>query len=343
MLARAAHRALAAAMTLFLAAAPAIHAAPARLETQDLMVPALDAGIELHLRNKHPAGVREFPADKIVLFVHGATYPATSGFDVDLPGGSWLGYVAQRGYDVYALDVRGYGGSTRPAAMSQPPEQNAPFADTKDAVRDITAAVDFILARRAAARLTLLGWSWGTSTTAAYAAQQPGKVDKLVLFAPLWLGAKAPPFEGAYRTGTREAARQFALAGMPKERVDEVAPLSNFETWWAATLATDLDGAKMSPAVVRAPNGALRDIAGYWARGQALYDPAQIRAPTLLIVGEWDAITPPAQAQELFTRLIHAQPRRLVVLSEGTHSMIIEKNRLRLMREVQNFFDEPLE
>jgi fermentation-respiration switch protein FrsA (DUF1100 family) len=63
----------------------------------------------------------------------------------------------------------------------------------------------------------------------------------------------------------------------------------------------------------------------------------------LLIVGEWDAITPPAQAQELFAKLTHAQQRRLIVLSEGTHSMAIEKNRLRLMREVQNFFDEPLE
>jgi len=35
--------------------------------------------------------------------------------------------------------------------------------------------------------------------------------------------------------------------------------------------------------------------------------------------------------------------RRLVVLSEGSQLMIIEKNRLRLLREVQNFLDEPLE
>ncbi|MEO8062641.1 MAG: hypothetical protein ABI821_07815 [Pseudomonadota bacterium] len=38
-----------------------------------------------------------------------------------------------------------------------------------------------------------------------------------------------------------------------------------------------------------------------------------------------------------------ARGRALIVLSEGTQSMIIGKNRLRLMREVQNFIDEPLE
>jgi pimeloyl-ACP methyl ester carboxylesterase len=130
---------------------------------------------------------------------------------------------------------------------------------------------------------------------------------------------------------------------MPKDRVNEVAPLATFETWWAVTLATDPAGAQLSPPAVRAPNGALHDIAEYWAKRQALYDPAQIRAPMLLIAGEWDVITPPAQAQELFAKLTHARQRRLIVLSEGTHSMAIEKNRLRLMREVQNFFDEPLE
>jgi len=81
--------------------------------------------------------------------------------------------VARDGYDTYALDLRGYGGSTRPPAMSQPPEANAPFARTHEALRDISAAVDFILARRAVKQLTLIGWSWGTTTTAAYAARNP--------------------------------------------------------------------------------------------------------------------------------------------------------------------------
>jgi len=39
------------------------------------MIPSGDAGIQLFVRNKHPAG-KETSTDKILLFVHGATYPA---------------------------------------------------------------------------------------------------------------------------------------------------------------------------------------------------------------------------------------------------------------------------
>jgi pimeloyl-ACP methyl ester carboxylesterase len=322
------------------AAAPA--ASAASVETADFEVPALDAGIELHLHNKHPPLPAGHAGAGIVLFVHGATFPASSTFDVPLSGASWMERLARDGFDTYALDLRGYGGSTRPAAMSQPPEANPPFARTADAVRDISAAVDFILARRKATQLTLVGWSWGTTTTAAYAAEHPGKVRALVLVSPVWLGVNPPQYTGAYRTSTRESARAFAIAGMPKERVDEIAPLADFDAWWRATLATDAEGARRTPPVVRSPNGVLQDFAELWATGKpGAYDPARIRAPTLLVVGEWDVITPPAMAQALFPRLINARDRRLILLSEATHFLVIEKHRERLMREVRNFLDEP--
>lgn len=315
-------------------------AAPPALETRDFMIPSRDAGIELHLRNRHPAKQRQFPAERVVLFVHGATFPASSTFDVDLPGGSWMQYVAERGYDVYTLDIRGYGGSTRPVAMSQPPQSNPPFAGTREAVSDIGAAVDHILARRNVEQLTLIGWSWGTTTTAAYAAEQPAKIGKLVLFAPVWLGVQPPSYQGAWRASTRESARAFAIAGMPKERVDEIAPMSSYEAWWKATQASDPEGARQSPPVVRSPNGVLQDFTEIWAAGKTAYDPANIRAPVLLVVGEWDVVTPPAMALGLYGKLEAARERRLVLMSEGTHFMAIEKHRLRLLREVQNFLDE---
>ena len=110
------------------------------ITTETFMVPALDPGIQLHVRNKHRTGEAGFEAERIVLFVHGATFPSETGFDIDLPGGSWMDLAVRRGFDAYFVDVRGYGRSTRPAAMDQPPEANAPFADTRDAIRDISAA-----------------------------------------------------------------------------------------------------------------------------------------------------------------------------------------------------------
>ena len=325
-------------LVLLCCATYALAAVPV-LQVEVFRVPS-DAGIDLQLSNRHVAGHGKFAAERIALFVHGATFPASSTFDVELPGGSWMGHLAAQGYDAYALDIRGYGGSTRPASMSQPPAANAPFAGTREALRDIGAAVDYILARRGVSRLTLIGWSWGTTTTAAFAAANPAKVGKLVLVSPVWLGVQPPAYQGAYRTSTHDAARAFALRGMPNERVDEIAPLATFDRWWAATLATDPDGARQSPPVVRAPNGALEDFAKFWAAGKPTYQPADIRAPTLLVVGEWDAITPPAMALGLNGALVNARERRLVIMSEATHFMAVEKHRMRLIREVQHFLDE---
>jgi len=328
-----------------LASAPETFAADGTPATEDFKVPASDPGIQLHLHNKHPAVAGPNLRRHVVLFVHGATFPASSTFDVALPGPdsthvSWMDELARQGFDVYALDIRGYGGSTRPPAMSQPPEANAPFARAADAVRDIGAAVDFILARRKSRGITLIGWSWGTTTTAAYAAEQPDKVRALVLVSPVWLGVQPPQYRGAYRTSTRESARAFAIAGIPRDRIDEIAPPASFDAWWTATLATDPEGARQTPPVVRSPNGVLQDFKELWAAGKPNYDPAKILAPTLLLVGEWDVVTPPAMAQGLFTQLSNARERRLIQFSEATHFLIIEKHRMRLIREVQNFLDE---
>jgi pimeloyl-ACP methyl ester carboxylesterase len=155
----------------------------ATLVTEEFMVPAVDPGIELYVRNKHPAGVTTFDPSRIVLFVHGATYPAETVFDLPLGGLSWMDFIAEHGYDVYLVDVRGCGRSTRPPEMSQPADQNAPIVHTETAVKDVGAAVDFILKRRDVAKINLLGWSWGTTIMGWYTSQNNAKVNKLALYA----------------------------------------------------------------------------------------------------------------------------------------------------------------
>ena len=116
-----------------------------KLVTEEFMVPAVDPGINLYVRNKHPEGVKKFNSDNILLFVHGSTYPAETAFDLKLAGVSWMEFIAQHGYDVYLVDIRGYGRSTRPPEMEQPADQNEPIVRTETAVKDVGAAVDFIL------------------------------------------------------------------------------------------------------------------------------------------------------------------------------------------------------
>jgi pimeloyl-ACP methyl ester carboxylesterase len=96
--------------------APASRAAT---EMQELMVPASDPGIQLYVRNKHPAGKETFSSDRILLYVHGATYPSETMFDLPVAGALMMDVLAAHGWDVWLLDVRGYGRSTRQRWTSQ--------------------------------------------------------------------------------------------------------------------------------------------------------------------------------------------------------------------------------
>ena len=46
-------------------------------------------------------------------------------------------------------------------------------------------------------------------------------------------------------------------------------------------------------------------------------------------------------AQALYPLLTNAAWKRHVVLSEGTHTILMEKNRMLLLRTVQQFLEEP--
>ena len=91
------------------------------------MVPSGEAGIEIYVLNKHPAEKSAGVPGRTLVFVHGATYPASTAFDLPLGGTSFMDDLAEHGFDVYLLDLPGYGKSSRPAAMGQPAEANAPI------------------------------------------------------------------------------------------------------------------------------------------------------------------------------------------------------------------------
>jgi pimeloyl-ACP methyl ester carboxylesterase len=318
-----------------------------KITTESFYVPAKDPGIEFYVRNKRPEGVTKFAPEKIVLFVHGATYPAEAALDLPLDGMSWMDYIAQRGYDVYLMDIRGYGASTRPPEMSRPPSENPPIVNTDVAVKDVGAVVDHILGRRGVPKINLMGWSWGTAIMGAYTAKNNAKVDRLVLYAPLWLLKGAPPIGGgqgglgAYRTVTKEEAKKRMVRGVAVEKQKEILPDAWFDLWWETVVKLDPVGMAQNPPVVRAPNGVIEDLAKYWGSGKPHYDPANIAVPTLLILAEWDADTPLYMAQEIFANLKNSPKKRLIIIGEGTHSVIMEKNRWQLFREVQLFLDEP--
>src|SRR5690606_16246676 len=75
----------------------------------------------LYVRERVSAGMLARSAafdERVVLFVHGAGTPAEVAFDVPYQDYSWMAHLAAAGYDVFSVDMTGYGRSTRPTAMN---------------------------------------------------------------------------------------------------------------------------------------------------------------------------------------------------------------------------------
>lgn len=324
----------------------AFAAAPVKLVTEQAMVASPQPGIKIYVRNKRATNQTHFDAAHTLVFVHGATYPASTAFDLELNGLSWMDYIARRGFDVYLLDLPGYGHSTRPASMDQPADAAQPIETTAQAVQDYAAVVDWVLARRHLKKLDVMGWSWGTTIAGGFASEQPDKVNRLVLYAPVWLSHDKPPTGdaaklGAYRTVTIDAAKQRWYNGVPDDKRADLIPDGWFDQWQRATWATDPKAATSNPPVLRAPNGVTQDIRGYYMSGKATYDPGKITAPTLMIQAQWDHDTPPYMSQALFPLLTATPWKQYVLIGEGTHTVLMEKNRMQLFNAVQNFLEEP--
>jgi pimeloyl-ACP methyl ester carboxylesterase len=331
---------------------------------EDLYVPSEPSDVQIHLRHKFlsPEVTRDNRA--VTIFVHGATFSGVSAFDAPLRGGSWLDFAATHGHDVYAIDVRGYGLSSRLPIDVEAGWANRPYARTPEAILDLSAAVDFVLARTGVECVNLVGWSWGTAICAGYTSRNNSKVRRLVMYAPVW--TMQPPLETAlplslaakiwmsalgplfastfssYREVTLDEIRRRWFRGVDTSTAEVLCPEGELEAWWYHVLSTDPFGASRTPPVLFAPNGVLADLAEYWAAGVPTYEPRNIRVPVLTILGEWDVDTPLRMAHELFGRLTGAPYKRLEVLGEGTHSMCLEVNRFDLYRRVEHFLSTSL-
>ena len=84
----------------------------------------------------------------------------------------------------------------------------------------------------------------------------------------------------------------------------------------------------------------MQDSREFWAAGKPVYDPGQIEVPTLIVHAEWDQDLPLDMARTYFGLLVKAPYRRWVEIGEGTHSLLLEKNRMQVLGAVHGFLEE---
>ncbi len=324
-----------------------------KIEKKDHIIDALDPGIRLHLIEKRPRGLKKREPANTLLMVHGQSTPSPVSFDFPLPGYSWMDYAAARGFNVFALSIRGYGRSTRPPELLAGRYDNPPAIRGRVAVRDIEAAVEFICERCGVDRINLLGWSWGSTTTPAYTAGHRNRIERLVLYAPFYAydrpavaaeredpsrPGRFDPRMGAWRWVTERAQEERWGGSIPRGQHAKWREARAAKIFWTAQLQYDPEGKKRRVPAVRIPNGAQAD--GYdRARNIPLYDASKIHCPVLLIRGDHDRSCNDPEVNGLYRALSNSRGRRSVLLGDGTHFMHFERRRKELYDQVQLFLE----
>jgi pimeloyl-ACP methyl ester carboxylesterase len=286
--------------------------------------------------------------DRVALFVHGAGTPAEVAFDVPYQDYSWMAYLALAGFDVFGMDMTGYGRSTRPAPMNDPcnlsREQQSAFVPALLTApcspsyphqmttiasdwNDIGAVVDYVRALRHVEKLSLLAWSLGGPRAGGYAAQHPEKVQALVLLAPAYnraTSADAPqqvPTGGAAmntQSGEEFTANWDRQVGCP----DQYAPAVR-DSVWSQMIASDPVGATWGSGVRRAPQ------VTNWGWTAAVAGKMQI--PTLMVSGAHDKQVAPERVRDLYADL-GSRTKVFIDLACSSHNAMWEKNHLLLFK-----------
>lgn len=306
-----------------------------------IRVPAGASSLRVALHHRPPTRRQPVAKGRVVLFVHGATFPTALAAGFRFDGHSWMDDLAAAGFDVWGLDFVGYGASDRYPEMREPAGAHPPLGRADAGSRQIAVAVREILARRGVSRVSIVAHSWGTSPAGLYATREPATVDRLVLFGPITpLRTPEPgpaPRRGAYRHVTVEAQEDRFTGEVPDGEAPVLAS-RHFAAWGPRYLATDPTSVARMPPSVRVPSGPVADFDAA-ARGEFPYDPGRIIAPTLIVRGEWDTVTTDADARWLYNALRAVPIKRNVVISHGTHVTHLEESRYQLYREVQVFLE----
>lgn len=302
----------------------------------------LDPSVTLHVREVVLAGRERTVAQdgKVLLLIHGFSVPGSVAFDTDHENCSLMRHFARVGWDTFALDLEGFGLSTRPLVMDDP----AAFPDSKAPIRsdvtvhDVERVVDFISALRGVDRVHLLGWSLGASVEAPrYAIQHPEKVAGLVLQGVTYGN---PMSVEERQKSAADGEAQKVLRSVPSlERwaglgtKEEFVVPGCFEAHRQALLASDPKSGELGGAV-RVPAG--RSIEFDLAELQ--FDAAKITVPTLVIRGDADTDATREDNQKLMEAL-GSTAKEYVEIPGGGHFLHFEKVNTEFYQAVQNFVE----
>lgn len=256
----------------------------------------------------------------VVILAHGSSTAGRESFDLAVPersGYSLMDRFARAGFDVFALDVHGFGRSTRPDG----------YVTTDGAAADLDAVVDAVRRARNVPRVHLVAWSWGTQYAGLFVTAHAEKVGRFVSYAQMH--ADSP-----------DIVRRRADLELYRSRPWIVVPRDGWKARFRSLTPADVT----EPEVMEAFADAAAAIETRTATGPQLdmvtrlpmVDPARITVPTLMIHGQYDDVADTTGLLPFFARLPNPD-KRYVVIPRAGHMLHLQAGRHAFFDAVVDF------
>ena len=260
----------------------------------------------------------------IVVLAHGSATAGKESFDLQVEGNptySLMDFLASQGFDVFALDTRGFGRSTHPEGLMT----------TAQASEDLNSVVEYVLKLRNAAKVNLLAWSWGTQYGGMYVMAHPDKVAKYISYAQMHVNspdiAKRRPRIDVFRNNPYivipEAAWKPRFYSMTPEAANDSAVVNAY-----ARAAVQIE--------TRTATGPQLDMVTILP----MVNPRLIPVPTMIIHGQYDDVADIDGLWPFFAQLPNPY-KRYVIIPDAGHMMHLQKGHLLFQKEVAGFFKAP--
>ena len=261
-----------------------------------------------------------------ILFVHGSSMASQPTFDLEVPGrpdSSAMEYFARQGYDCWCVDLEGYGRSTKDR------DNNAPISFGAD---DCFAAATYIQKLRGPRPLLVYGISSGALRAGLFAERHPDMVDRLALDATVWTGEGSPTL-----AERRKKLPEFIAKN--RRPIDRAFVHSIFNRDHPGT-AEDRVIDAFADAIVKlddsVPTGTYVDMCSKLP----VNNPENIKAPTIIMRGQWDGIAGFDDLIEFFKKLPNPD-KQFAVMPGISHASFQQKNYTLVYHILLSFFSQP--
>jgi len=281
-------------------------------------------GAKLFLWNK--VGGDPKNAIGTILFVHGSSMACQPTFDLQVPGradSSAMDWFAQRGFDCWAVDMEGYGRSTKDR------DNNAPISQGAE---DCFAAAKYIQQLRGPVKFLVYGISSGALRGALFAERHPDMVARLALDAMVWTGEgsptlaerrkKLPEFQTKNR---RPMSKDFIRSVFDRDHPD-TADRHVIDAFADAVCALDDS----------VPTGTYVDMCSKLP----VVNPEKITVPTIVMRGQFDGIASMEDLIKFFDKLPNPD-KQFTVMPGISHASFQQKNYRIVYHILHSFFSQP--